>query len=271
MEQKANQAEFILDKCAGIQYKKNNFGDIYPQWDTIAPEQLCGQLSFFVTIATNQFKKSPIIIEVPHEKAAAFDAIKKAGFTFYHGNNERTEWICKNNSSIPDPYTSTLDVAIVIRKKNFVLVVEKKTQPGSLGFPMGSVNKQELSRNAAVRNLFNNIKSTINPDDLKLFAITNNTDTNRFKANNVTHYYTVDYSKVSGNLIPNPDEIIQATYVSLQEIAQQKTVNKLPILPTVRALAGHLVNAHSQTYHKIISLSTKHPQKNTISIEFIAQ
>jgi len=84
-------------ELVGIQYKKNNFGNIFPLWQHIPQEELLSKLSQFVSYL-DMIKGTPCIIEVPHSKVAVLDIIKKIGFTLHYTNNDKTEWIFKNNS-----------------------------------------------------------------------------------------------------------------------------------------------------------------------------
>jgi ADP-ribose pyrophosphatase YjhB (NUDIX family) len=270
-----NQKKIILHEATGMQYTKNNFGDIFPQWHNIPSEQLADQLSTFVTMLKDE---TPFIIVVSHDKAAAIDSIKKAGFIFFHANNDRSEWIFKNNSAIPEPYTTVIGAAILIRNGDFVLVTEEKTRPGTLDFPGGTTDFQESLRTTAARELKEETNLDVSPHDLRLFAIINRTNINRFGANGVDHYYVVNQSKVSGNLNPNPNEIAQMFYAPLKNIASQTTIRGLSVDPATAALAKHLLDKNSTTHHEIFldfrQFSKKEAERNhndTMTMEFFAQ
>lgn len=273
-----DQKQYILHEAAGMHYKKNNFGDIFPVWEDIAPENLTGHLSIFVASLKDEVKEKPFIIEVPHAKAAALDAIKKAGFMFYHGNNDKTEWIFKNNSSIPESYTSHIGGGVVIRKNDEILVIIEKTRPQFLGIPGGTADFGELTRFTAIRELKEEVNLVVSADDLKLIAVINQTNTNRFGANNASFYYTIDHSKVSGELIPNSNEVEAAFYVPLQDIIEQKTIKGKEVSPFVIAIVRHLLNKNSKTHHTTEldyrQLTKKEHEINhndMMSMEFFAQ
>ncbi len=130
-----NQKTLFFHEATGIHYTKNNFGDIFPEWQNIPQEQLTERLSAFSNLL----------------KDDVLDSIKKAGFIFYHGNNDKAEWIFKNDSSIPEPYTASIGAAIIIKNGDSVLVVEEKTRPGILGFPGGTTDFQGSLRTTAAR------------------------------------------------------------------------------------------------------------------------
>lgn len=278
MEKSTKQTECPLYECAGVQYKKNNFGDIFPQWQNIPHEQLHTQLSSFVNTLKDTIKETPFIIEVPHEKAAILDAIKKAGFSFYHGDNDKSEWIFKNNSSIPDPYTSHIGGGVIIRKGDDVLVIEEKTRRGELCTPGGTTERQELVRTAAARELKEEVGLFVDSNDLILVAIVNRIKANKFNANNSTYYYIVDHNKVSGDFILNPNEVAQAFYAPLKDIAKQMPINGLNVPPATAAIAQHLLNKNTQSRHETVldyrQALKKECDKNLndiMTIEFIAQ
>jgi ADP-ribose pyrophosphatase YjhB (NUDIX family) len=267
---------------SSMRYKKNNFGDIFPQWQDIPLEQLYERLSTFVNKLKDKVKGTPFIIEVPHEKAASLDAIKKAGFTFYYGNDNKTEWIFKNDSSIPDPYTSQIGAAVIVIKHgdkgDYILVIEEKTRPGLWEIPGGTLNIQESVRTAAARELKEEVGLSINGDDLALLAITDQINTNRFNANNSSYYYIIDHDKVSDELTPNPNEVIRALYAPLENIAHNIPVDGLTASPFIAAIARHLLNKNSQSHHETVlneqQLSKKVHERNLndiINIEFVGQ
>lgn len=273
-----DQKKPILYEICGMQYTKNNFGDIFPLWQNIPSEQLTEHLSKFVNALKDEVKETPFIIQVPHEKAAALNSIKQVGFAFYHANNDRSEWIFKNNSSIPEPYTANLGAGVIVRKDDTVLIIQEKTRPQFLCPPGGTTDPQELVRTTASRELEEEVGLKVNPDDLKLLAIVNCTNANRFNANDSSYYYTVDYTKVSGNLIPNPNEVTRAFYAPLQDIAMEKPVEGLLIYPAFAAMARHLLNKNAQTHHETLldyrQISKKDSERNqndTMTIEFFAQ
>jgi ADP-ribose pyrophosphatase YjhB (NUDIX family) len=268
----------IFHEAGNMWYKKNNFGDIFPQWQEIPHEKLSERLSNFVNLFKDTVPETPFIVEVPHEKAAGLDAIKKAGFIFYHGNNDKSEWIFKNNSSIPEPYTSVIGTQLFIRKNNTVLVMEEKTRPGFVSFPGGTADFNELTRNTAVRELKEEVNLDVHPNDLALFAIINTVKINRFNANSANYYFVVDHSKISGELLPNPNEVIRTFYVQLENLAAEKPVNGLAVIPSIAALAQHLLNKNAPSHHEALleyrQLRKKDSERNqndTMSIEFFAQ
>ncbi len=232
---------------SGIKYKKNNFGDIFPVWQEVPAKDLPKKLSRFIS-CLDIIKGTPCIIEVPHHKAAVLNTIKEAQFTLYYADNEKTEWIFKNGSSIPLPYTAIIGAQILVQKNDTVLVIEEKTRRGLLGFPAGTAELQELPRETASRELKEEVNLCVLPQDLELFAMINRVKANRFKANSVNHYFLVDNIKVSGELKPDGKEVRQAFYAPLQDIAEQKSIQGLSISPAVAALAKHLQSGRTKSY-----------------------
>lgn len=271
--------DYFFHETGNMWYKKNNFGDIFPQWQDIPSAQLTERLSTFVNLLKDELQETPFIVEVPHAKAGNIDAIKNAGFTFFHCNNDKSEWIFKNGSSIPDPYTSVIGTQILIRKDDMVLVMEERTRPGFVSFPGGCVDFNELTRITAMRELKEEINLDVHPNDLTLFAIVNTVKINRFGANSANHYFVVDHSKLSGELIPNPSEVVRTFYAPLQDLANQTPVDGLVVIPSIAALAQHLLNKNAPSHHEAFSndnrlFSKKDSERNpngTMIIEFFAQ
>lgn len=267
----------IVHEAAGMRYARNNFGDIFPQWQDIRSEDLTHKLSSFVNLLKDTEKNTPFFVEVPHEKASEIVAIKKAGFTFHYANNDRTEWIFKNNSSIPLPYTAVIGAEIFVRKNDDVFVIEEKTRLGRLGFPGGTAEFKEFARETAAREFKEEVGFEVDPGKLALFALINRINDNRFNANSVIHCYVVDHSHVSGEVHIDTKEINRAFYASLNSIAQQEVVEGLIVPPVVAALAKHLLNKSSQSYCKtfldyrqLLKKESERDQTDTMTVEFFA-
>lgn len=245
----------VIFEHEGVQYEKNNFGDIFPLWQEIPLENLSEKLSNFIVSLKNSVKNSPFIIVVPHNKALAIQAIKETNFfLLYHADNNKTEWIFKNGSSIPEPYTSTLgaQVFIVNEKDNTVLVIQEKTRSKFLGFPGGTSDFKELIRKTAVREVKEELDLDIDSNDLELFAIENSVKTNRFGANNVDYFFTISSDKVKGEINPDPQEIIRAFYAQLKDIAEGKSIEGLGGSEAQAMMAQHLLNNRSSSYVKTL-------------------
>jgi len=264
-------------ELVGIQYKKNNFGDIFPLWQDIPQEELLSNLSQFVSFL-DMAKGTPCIIEVPHSRGAVLDIIKQAGFTLHYANSDKTEWIFKNNSPIPLPFNAAIGALVVVKKDDMVLVIEEKTRPGLLEFPAGSTELKELPRQTAVRELLEEVNLSVCPNDLELFAIVNKTRENRFNANAVHHCYTVNHDKISGILKPDNNEVTQAFYAPLQDIAKQKSIQGLSVSSKIAALAKHLkedrIKSYSQNFleaRQLLKEKKFHDNNDIETIEFFAK
>jgi hypothetical protein len=93
-------------------------------------------------------------------------------------------------------------------------------------------------------------------------------------------YFVVDHSKISGELLPNPNEAIRTFYAQLEDLTAEKTVNGLAVMPSIAALAKHLLNNDAPSHHEALlrnhyrqsSQKNSNPNLNdTIIIEFFAQ
>ncbi len=267
----------VAHEHAGLYYKKNRFGDILLLLEEIPQEDFLLKLYEFMKYMDG-IKGTPCIIEVPHEKASVLSTIKEVGFELYHANNEKTEWIFKNGSSIPEPYTASIGTHVLVQKDDTVLVVEEKTRRGLLGFPGGTTDFQELMRDTAVRELKEEVNLSAFPSELKLFAIRNRVKANRFNANSIDHYFTIDATQVNGELKPDGEEVIRAFYAPLQDIIDQKNIQGLAGTPSFAALAEHLQNgrerSYSQNFPDFRQLSKPvecRDNSDIMTIEFFAQ
>ncbi len=230
-----------------VRYKKNNFGDILPLWEEIPLENLNEQLSFLVNSLKDKIQGTPFIINVPHNKAAALDHIRQAGFVLHHANNDKTEWIFKNGSSIPEPYSSVIAASVIVKKEDEILIIEEKTRRGALGFPGGTANFREFPCITAARECKEEVNLNMNPNTLQLLAITNRICVNRYGANGAHYYYIIDSNDTKGELEIDLIEIVRAFFVPLKDIAEQPSVEGLKVTPFYAALAKHILDGRIQS------------------------
>lgn len=271
-----------LHECCGVKYKKNKFGDILPEWQQIPRTEIIPALATFVDAMKDKVKHNAFFITVPHEEGSVLDAIKKAGFSLYHADNEKTEWIVKSGAGVPEPYTTVNGASVIVKKGDMVLMVEEKTRKGFIDFPGGTANFFELPRVTAARELKEETGLVVNGDNLKLLAVMNRIKANRFGANNSIYFYNVDYSTVSGDLIIDSKEIIRTLWVPMRDVIEQEFVSGLYVAPSHAALIRHMCESGTHSYHKTF-LDYRHNARkvhktahecnasDTMEIDFISQ
>lgn len=266
----AHANEEIQEKN-GIFYKTNRFGDIFPLWENISEKKLTEKLITFVD--TIKEKGAPIIVEIPHEKSPILNAIIKSNFTFYHANQNESQWIVKNGSSIPEPFTAIGGAHILVIKNGKILVVEERTRKGILGFPAGGAERGEFVRDTACRELFEEVGLIAQPQDLKLIALINRKKANKEGASIYGHGFIAE--EVSGSLNLDQKEIIQAFWVPVKDLAEATEINHLKVSPYYNALARHIQSGCSHSYSLTLpdprqTLVTYDPS-DTMNVEFFQQ
>jgi 8-oxo-dGTP pyrophosphatase MutT (NUDIX family) len=262
--------EYIHEQ-AGIFYKTDKFGDIYPKWDNIPKEELPQKLSNFVSVFENT--DSAIILEIPHAHSPILKAAIEAKFAFHYGNQSKTEWVIKNSSSIPEPYTAISGAHVVVYKDDKVLVMEEITRKGILGLPAGGAEPGEFVRETASRELFEEVGLIAKPEDLKLIALINRQKANRYHASLYGHCFIAE--TVEGTVKIDPREVVQAFWVSLSDLANSSEINGLKISPYINAIAKHIQNQCESSFAMILpdirQTSIAFDPKDTMNVEFFHQ
>lgn len=237
----ADQDDHSIDE---IPYHVNRYGDIFPHWPTIHDEELRDKLLAF--IETFKEKKQAIILQIPHERSPILNAISRAGFTFHGGDQKGSTWIVKNGSSIPLPFTAISGAHVIVLKEGKVLVLEERTRRGILGFPAGGTERGEFARETAQRELYEEVGLHVQPEDLKLIALINRKNGNLEGANHLGHCYLTQ--NVAGEICLDPIEIVQAFWISVNDLAEASEIQGLKISPYMNALGGHILNGCRFSY-----------------------
>lgn len=258
-------------KINDVFYKTNQFGDVFPIWQSIPEEKLKEKLLNFA----EPFKETrrAIILEIPHEKSAILDIVRQAHFTFHYGDQDQTTWVIKNLSSLPAPFTAVSGAHVIILKDDQVLVIEERTRKGILGFPAGGSDPGEFARETACRELHEEVGLSVQSENLKLIALINRKKANKQGANLIGHCFLAQ--KFIGELKIDPIEIVQAFWISLQALAEASEINSLKVPPYLNELAKHILNGCQSSYSCKLpdhrqTLMIVDPT-DTMNVEFIHQ
>ena len=233
----------------GVRYTKNKFGDIFPEWQSI------GQVSFTQTLknfsAAIQPTGAPIIITVPHLEGAILPSLVAANFKYMYGNEKESRWMIKHRAHIPEPYTAIAGgEVVVVNSKGEMLVIEEHTRRNRMSFPAGHVDPQEYARNAACRELREEVGLDVRPENLKLIALVNRIRANKDGASDYNHYYLAQ--TVDGSVNPDGREVLQACWVQASKLARGEKVNNLESNPIVKLLAQHITRGCRTSQRHVI-------------------
>lgn len=258
-------------KINDVFYKTNQFGDIFPIWQSIPEEELKEKLLNFA----EPFKETrrAIILEIPHERSAILDIVRQAHFTFHYGDQDQTTWVIKNHSSLPYPFTTVSGAHVIVLKEDKVLVIEDRIRKGILGFPAGGSDPGEFARETACRELHEEVGLSVQSENLKLIALINRKKANKQGANLIGHCFLAQ--KFIGELKIDPIEIVQAFWISLQELAEASEINSLRVSPYLNELAKHILNGCQSSHscklpdHRQIPMMVD--PTDTMNVEFIHQ
>lgn len=238
------EASEEIHEANGIFYKTNRFGDIFPIWQNIPENELTEKLLVFIEAVKE--KKAPVIIEIPHETSSLLNAVIKSNFRFHYADQKKSEWIVKNDSPIPCPFTAISGAHILVISDGKVLVIEERTRKGILGLPAGGAEPGEFARETASRELREEVGLIAQPQDLKLIALINRKRANKQGASLYGHCFIAE--EATGSLEIDPREIFQAFWVSLTELAEASEIHGLQVSPYINAVARHILNGCHSSY-----------------------
>lgn len=257
-----------ISKEKGALYTTNRFNDIFPQWQGVPEEELTEKLLGFVESIKDK-KNSAIRIEVPHDRSSIFSALIKANFIFHYADQCHSEWIIKNGSSIPPPFTAISGAHILVIYDGNILMIEERTRQGILGFPGGGTDSGEFVRETACRELLEETGLIVQPDDLKLVALINRIKFNKEEASLFGHGFVAEI--VNGSLDLDPVEIMGAFWVPIVELVQASEVNHLKVSPYINVLSKHIINGCASSYSLKLPDSSPTNPSRTMNVEFIQQ
>jgi len=246
-----------------MEYTTNQFNDIFPKWDLVPLDQLTSSLLSLI----EQFKtqtKSALKITIPHTQAAAIIHVKNAGFELHFADNNKTDWILKKESMVPEIMNAYGGVQVFVRRNSRILIMEEKFKKGLVTFVAGQVNSHEFPRHAAVRELEEEVGLKVDPQDLELFASRIRIKANKEGATNYDYFFVVDKFDES-QIKPNPEEVLQLFWINLSELITTDIVVSpngtiLKTSPMVKLVAHHLYYGTNSKYYIIPDCRQWHKQ-----------
>lgn len=228
--------EATSSETNGVQWKKDNFGNIWPDVQAIESSELGTKLEQFITGLQEKEKGNAFLVHLPHEEGQKAVALVKAGFKPHYTDTSKTEWVYKNGSPMPETSTATAGARVLVCRGEDVLVIEDKNMKGRMMYPGGSVDSRELALDAACRELKEEVGLTVLAGDLHKIALVNRARANRYGFSDYCHYYMTN--TVTGSVQPQKSEVAQAFWVPLRDILDKEQVNNLKISPTAKLLAA---------------------------------
>jgi 8-oxo-dGTP pyrophosphatase MutT (NUDIX family) len=237
-----------------MNFTTNQFGDIFPKWDSIPLEQLTSSLLILIEKFENQ-PKSALKITIPHTQASAIIHVKNAGFKLHFADDNKTDWILKKEAMVPEIMNAYGGVQVFVRRNNRILIMEEKFKQGLVTFVAGQVNSHEFPRNAAIRELEEEVELKVDSKDLKLFASRIRMKANKEGATNYDYFFVVDKFDES-EIKPNPEEVLQLFWINLSELINTDIVVSpngtiLKTSPMIKLVAHHLYSGTNSKYYII--------------------
>jgi len=232
-----------------MDYTTSKFGDILPKWQKVPLDNLAAQLKAFVAEYAPGNPKKAFIVEVPIEQSAAIPMIKSAGFELYYATNDKFVWIIKNDAMVPPIYYGYAGVQVYVVRKGIsgieILMVEEKYKVG-WGPIAGPADNNEFPRDAACRELFEEVGLKADFKDLKLICSRIRRKANAVGAINYDYYYICD--KYTGEITINPDEIVQYKWIGVKELAAETTIDGLNVSPILKYVATNMMESEKNDF-----------------------
>lgn len=223
-----------------IEYKRDQFDNFHVELSSIQ-EANPDDLKNFLIQASSQNPESAVFINIPHEVNQLNSRILQAGFSPLIIDKEKTQWMIRNKSPMPEPATATAGARVILKDhKNNLLVIEDKHIQGRWIFPGGSVEQKELPVLAAARELQEEVGLIVQPRDLTEVCRLTRTSANRYGYSDYAHFFMA--KKCTGILTIDPKEISQAHWLPIDELASKESINNLKITPFMKALVAHVKN-----------------------------
>jgi hypothetical protein len=153
-----------IKQTEGVHWQRDNFDNIWPCIQEIAPEQREQKLKAFIATLAPQEKGHAFLFKLPHKETIS-------GAEFFHADEKESLWIIKNGSPIPQPKTAISGGRVAVLREGKILVIEDKNIKGKIMLPGGSADDCELARDAAARELKEEVGLTVDQMQLKLLDL----------------------------------------------------------------------------------------------------
>lgn len=237
-----------------MKYTTDNYKNVYPSWREIDLKDLTQELLALLESMKDE-TKTAFKIEIPHEDATTIIHVKNAGFKLYCADDNKTTWLVKNEAMIPEIFNAYGGVQVYPVRDGKLLVMEEKFKQGLVTFVAGQVNSFEFPRDAACRELFEELNLVVKPENLKLFCSRIRIKANREGATNYDYFFVVE--NFEGELKPNPDEVLQSFWVPLENLIDTESIVSpngkiLTCSPMVSEIAKHLLNNEKSHFVKML-------------------
>jgi ADP-ribose pyrophosphatase YjhB (NUDIX family) len=242
--------EATSSETNGVFWKKDNFGNIWPNVQAIESNELGTKLEQFVTGLQEKEKGNAFLVHLPHEEGQKAVALVKAGFKPHYTDTSKTEWVYKNGSPMPDVSTATAGARVLVCRGKDVLIIEDKNMKGRVMYPGGSVDACELALNAACREIKEEVGLMIHPVFMQKIALVNRVRANRYGVSDYCHYYMT--RTFTGTVQAQESEVLQTMWVPLTVVAKGDPINNLKISPTVKLLAAHIISNYHTASQRVL-------------------
>ncbi len=210
-----------------LHYAQDRFGnlniDVIPN-DADTPALLV-QLKKFIKTHKNKYKNKAFLLNIPHELGAYNQAAKQAGFKMQYADDDKTQWVYHNGSTIPysSPAIGTAKI-FIIRTDNGQqeLLLVKDNDKSYLSLPGGAVDVNEHVLDAAVREIKEELDLTLKRDAFTLLALSDNAKTDFYSKNQYAFFFRADYP--GGTIKLDPKEQEHYFWIPIDHLLKVNTI-----------------------------------------------
>lgn len=260
------------DPATGIYFKLDQFGNpnitqkIFENKEALDP--LGDRLEKFYLMHREKYIGKAFIARIPRENSDVTPHLKKAGFKLYYADTDREEWVISNGSTMPAAYTAIGGAfALVFNDRGEVLIeadCTKKqnvdnTRVHKLWLPGGSIDRQELPAQAAVREVRE--ETGVDIDVIQPAYTRVRTSGNRYGANDIMWVFIGKY--ISGTVLPQASEVDHAAFVDPALILKSPK-------GSVSELAGHKYFMGGFAYDVLRHVQEKRPASYKTGPDFLS-
>ncbi len=262
-------------ESCGFKYTKDQFGNTHIVVNKVdlATKDFGKNLREFVRKHKPEQEGVAFFVNVTHKQ---YKALSKAGFQNNFSDNSSVQWMIRNGSPMPLPYSATQGARVILMKlieKSWYIGGVKDKDRSALMFPGGSVNLGEAPHDAGVRELKEEVDVSIVSEKLKRIATVYRKKGNRYGMNDVCEYYVARVSAAQ-KMVPDNKEIEYAFWVPLKQVIETGAYETLKASHVTMEILRHINTRGKSRRVSLLDyrqLRKADPDKSdTLTLELIA-
>jgi 8-oxo-dGTP pyrophosphatase MutT (NUDIX family) len=162
------------ESLGGIPITRDAYGNVWVNSDSLksieaidpaleALKEHKGRVGLFLNYSTSFLERTPLPIS----------SLKGRGFEPYRFDEDGCVWIFRNGRDIPEQSSAILDVRVALYNEEGKILLVQNRGTKFFYLPGGGVNRGELAKDGAIREIQEEVGLTLSKDDLTLLGIIN--------------------------------------------------------------------------------------------------